>query len=76
MVTKTKLQEFNDLGDFYAGEGPVSHIWKKGTLAYLDDFQRNAGITTTQSLHEMSTAGDSQDARDSHGVRYISSGNW
>ena len=43
MVTKTKLQEFNDLGDFYAGEGTGKPYLEKGTLAYLDDFQRNAG---------------------------------
>lgn len=41
--TKTKLQEFNDLGDFYAGEGTGKPYLEKGTLAYLDDFQRNAG---------------------------------
>lgn len=40
---KTKLQEFNDLGDFYAGEGTGKPYLEKGTLAYLDDFQRNAG---------------------------------
>ncbi|WP_418423949.1 GH25 family lysozyme [Blautia sp.] len=43
VVTKTKLQEFNDLGDFYAGEGTGKPYLEKGTLAYLDDFQRNAG---------------------------------
>ena len=43
MATKTKLQEFNDLGDFYAGEGTGKPYLEKGTLAYLDDFQRNAG---------------------------------
>ena len=41
--TKTKLQEFNDLGDFYAGEGTGKPYLEKATLAYLDDFQRNAG---------------------------------
>lgn len=43
VVTKTKLQEFNDLGDFYAGEGTGKPYLEKGTLAYLDDFRRNAG---------------------------------
>jgi len=43
VATKTKLQEFNDLGDFYAGEGTGKPYLEKGTLAYLDDFQRNAG---------------------------------
>lgn len=43
MSTKTKLQEFNDLGDFYAGEGTGKPYLEKATLAYLDDFQRNAG---------------------------------
>lgn len=41
--TKTKLQELNDLGDFYAGEGTGKPYLEKATLAYLDDFQRNAG---------------------------------
>mgnify|MGYP004456471647 FL=1 len=41
--TKTKLQEFNDLGDFYAGKGTGKPYLEKATLAYLDDFQRNAG---------------------------------
>lgn len=43
VVTKTKLQEFTDLGDFYAGEGTGKPYLEKGTLAYLDDFRRNAG---------------------------------
>ena len=43
VTTKTKLQEFTDLGDFYAGEGTGKPYLEKGTLAYLDDFQRNAG---------------------------------
>lgn len=43
VATKTKLQEFNDLGDFYAGEGTGKPYLEKATLAYLDDFQRNAG---------------------------------
>ena len=43
VATKTKLQKFTDLGDFYAGEGTGKPYLEKGTLAYLDDFQRNAG---------------------------------
>ncbi len=43
VTTKTKLQEFTDLGDFYAGEGTGKPYLEKATLAYLDDFQRNAG---------------------------------
>ena len=42
-VTTDKLKEFNDLGDFYAGEGTGKPYLEKATLAYLDDFQRNAG---------------------------------
>lgn len=76
VATKTKLQEFNDLGDFYAGEGTGKpylkklhlHIWM--TSSVIQD------ITTTQSLPVMSTAGASRDVRDSHGAQYISSGNW
>lgn len=43
VATKTKLQEFNDLGDFYAGEGTGKPYLEKRTNAYLDDFQKNAG---------------------------------
>ena len=42
-VATDKLEEFNDLGDFYAGEKTGEPYLEKGTLAYLDDFQRNAG---------------------------------
>lgn len=42
-VATDKLKEFNDLGDFYAGEGTGKPYLEKATLAYLDDFQRNAG---------------------------------
>ena len=42
-VATDKLKEFNDLGDFYAGEGTGKPYLEKSTLAYLDDFQRNAG---------------------------------
>ena len=38
-----KLKEFTDLGDLYAGEGTGKPYLEKATLAYLDDFQRNAG---------------------------------
>lgn len=39
-VSKTKLQEFTDLGDYYASNG--GYLEKKSN-AYLDDFQKNAG---------------------------------
>ena len=42
-VATDKLKEFNDLGDFYAGEGTGKPYLEKATLVYLDDFQRNAG---------------------------------
>lgn len=42
-VATDKLKEFNDLGDFYAGEGTGKPYLEKATLAYLDDFQRNSG---------------------------------
>ena len=39
-VAKTKLQEFTDLGDYYASNG--GYLEKKNN-AYLDDFKKNAG---------------------------------
>lgn len=39
-VVKTKLQEFTELGDYYASNG--GYLEKKSN-AYLDDFKRNAG---------------------------------
>lgn len=42
-VTKTKLQKFTDLGDYYANNGGNKPYLEKRTNAYLDDFQKNAG---------------------------------
>ena len=42
-VAKTKLQEFTDLGDYYANNGGDKPYLEKRTNAYLDDFQKNAG---------------------------------
>nr|DAP85602.1 MAG TPA: hypothetical protein [Caudoviricetes sp.] len=39
-VAKTKLQEFTELGDYYASKG--GYLEKKSN-AYLDDFKKNAG---------------------------------
>lgn len=39
-VTKTKLQKFTELGDYYASNG--GYLEKKSN-AYLDDFKKNAG---------------------------------
>lgn len=39
-VNKTKLQEFTELGDYYASNG--GYLEKKSN-AYLDDFKKNAG---------------------------------
>lgn len=39
-VRKTKLQEFTELGDYYASNG--GYLEKKSN-AYLDDFKKNAG---------------------------------
>ena len=39
-VSKTKLQKFTELGDYYASNG--GYLEKKSN-AYLDDFQKNAG---------------------------------
>ena len=38
-----KLKEFTDLGNYYAGEATGTPYLEKGSVAYLDDFQRNAG---------------------------------
>ncbi|MDO5798174.1 MAG: CHAP domain-containing protein [Eubacteriales bacterium] len=42
-VSKTKLQEFTELGDYYANNGGSKPYLEKRTNAYLDDFQKNAG---------------------------------
>lgn len=42
-VAKTKLQEFTDLGDYYANNGGAKPYLEKKTEAYLDDFTKNAG---------------------------------
>lgn len=42
-VTKTKLQEFTDLGDYYANNGGNKPYLEKKSNAYLDDFTKNAG---------------------------------
>lgn len=42
-VSKTKLQEFTDLGDYYANNGGSKPYLEKRTEQYLDDFQKNAG---------------------------------
>ena len=42
-VAKTKLQEFTELGDYYANNGGSKPYLEKRTNAYLDDFQKNAG---------------------------------
>lgn len=42
-MAKTKLQEFTDLGDYYANNGGNKPYLEKRTNAYLDDFQKNAG---------------------------------
>lgn len=42
-VAKTKLQEFIELGNYYANNGGNKPYLEKSTNAYLDDFQRNAG---------------------------------
>lgn len=42
-VAKTKLQEFTDLGDYYANNGGDKPYLEKKTSAFLDDFLKNAG---------------------------------
>lgn len=42
-VSKTKLQEFTELGDYYANNGGSKPYLEKRTNAYLDDFQKNTG---------------------------------
>lgn len=43
IVSKTKLQKFTELGDYYANNGGNKPYLEKRTNAYLDDFQKNAG---------------------------------
>lgn len=42
-VSKTKLQKFTELGDYYANNGGNKPYLEKRTNAYLDDFQKNYG---------------------------------
>lgn len=42
-VSKTKLQKFTELGDYYANNGGNKPYLEKRSNAYLDDFTRNAG---------------------------------
>ena len=42
-VAKTKLQQFIELGDYYANHGGTKPYLEKRTEAYLDDFTKNAG---------------------------------
>lgn len=42
-VSKTKLQKFTELGDYYANNGGSKPYLEKRTEQYLDDFQKNAG---------------------------------
>ena len=42
-VSKTKLQKFTELGDYYANNGGNKPYLEKRTNAYLDDFQKNSG---------------------------------
>lgn len=42
-VSKTKLQKFTELGDYYANNGGKKPYLEKKSNAYLDDFTRNAG---------------------------------
>lgn len=42
-VEKTKLQEFIDLGNYYANNDGSKPYLEKKTNAYLDDFTKNAG---------------------------------
>ena len=42
-VSKTKLEKFTELGDYYANNGGSKPYLEKRTEQYLDDFQKNAG---------------------------------
>lgn len=42
-VAKTKLQQFKELGNYYANNGGSKPYLEKRTEEYLDDFQKNAG---------------------------------
>lgn len=42
-VSKTKLEKFTELGDYYANNGGSKPYLEKRTEQYLDDFQKNVG---------------------------------
>lgn len=43
VMVKTKLQQFKELGNYYANNGGNKPYLEKKTEAYLDDFSKNAG---------------------------------
>ena len=51
-------------------------IWKKEAMHIWMILRGMQEAIIIQNLREMSTGGDSRDVRDSHGVRFISSGSW
>ena len=51
-------------------------IWKKEAMHIWMILRGMQEAIIIQNLREMSTGGDSRDVRDSHGVLFISSGNW
>lgn len=46
----SKLQEFIELGDFYANYGGTAPYLEKKSNAYLDDFTKNAGTNNYQKF--------------------------
>ena len=53
-----------------------NRIWKKRATHIWMILPEMQAAKTIQNLPVISITGDSQDARDSRGVRFISSGNW
>lgn len=69
----SKLQEFLDLGNYYASNG--GYLEKK-TAEYLDDFKKNAGYNNyTMFARDVDNWG-SRGVKLSRGVLNFSFGNW
>lgn len=70
------LKDFTDLGNFYADKGGNRPYLEKEAMHIHDDFTRNAGSNNyTKFARDVNRWGQ-PDVRGSHGVLFISSGNW
>lgn len=70
------LKDFTDLGNFYADKGGNRPYLEKEAMHIWMILRGMQEAIIIQNLRGMSTGGDSRDVRGSHGVLFISSGNW